>query len=726
MYRAHDSRNLLEQPLSVFLYLSSTAAAKKVESWLKCSETRRLQNKILIWFYHSAEIMSSGGFSFPPPPPPPPPSIAASFTGSGYGQHRGGGAGNQHRGRGRGGPHRGSAGRGGHTRDSGNHRGGYGASRGYQRHVPATPNPMQYNNNNNNNASHHQVQQNAMYNHPLPTYPTQAFGTQSGPMTHPLHAQQQPFGWGSSSPFPGGPSQHQAQGGFRPHGQNRGSISRSNAGGKRPHSVSRPSAPLPVPSFGNPLPSKPPPPAPDTTQKHQTKKRKYNQLGLTPKTEEHESSQEEDDADEEIKLAAKVPAGELSISYGGKTSTLRSQADIERWIEERRKRFPTQARVEERIKEAEAKKAEKEAMKRQKAAAAEESRQRAKEARPKKEKGKQDRGKQDLKENETPTDPAVKAKQRAEKLRNKLMKQELKVAKAEADADKAKLLAEESESQSATAVTHDDVAGTAEETVVSANSALQPEGSKKRSDAQETLRKERGLETTSNSRRQSPQGPAVESTEAQITESPILDGQVSSDLESAKGSVETGSGDEETSSSGSDLSSDMSSDDRDSGAAPEEMSSRRQRPDRVPPPPREGARPGKAVCHQFAKSGRCQRGDQCKFVHEQRERAEQSNNNNKNKNNNNNRKQTDDQPKGRQSLFQTVGLLLFVLCSVAFLLIRGSTYSSLGDNEKKRTAASCRRFRGLETGVYWTSPSLTAVLGRNQQWNCLLSVLLWL
>lgn len=61
-----------------------------------------------------------------------------------------------------------------------------------------------------------------------------------------------------------------------------------------------------VPSFGSPLPLPIKPPAlHENTRKPRKKKRKHNQLGLTPKAEEHESSEdEEDDADEEVRLTA--------------------------------------------------------------------------------------------------------------------------------------------------------------------------------------------------------------------------------------------------------------------------------------------------------------------------------------------------------------------------------------------------------------------------------------
>ena len=63
-------------------------------------------------------------------------------------------------------------------------------------------------------------------------------------------------------------------------------------------------APL-LPSFGSPLPLPIKPPAlHESTRKPRKKKRRHNQLGLTPKAEKHESSEEEeDDADEEARLA---------------------------------------------------------------------------------------------------------------------------------------------------------------------------------------------------------------------------------------------------------------------------------------------------------------------------------------------------------------------------------------------------------------------------------------
>ncbi|KAI4148591.1 MAG: hypothetical protein LQ340_005032, partial [Diploschistes diacapsis] len=106
-----------------------------------------------------------------------------------------------------------------------------------------------------------------------------------------------------------------------------------------------------VPSFGAPL-SIPTPASLPFKEGAQTKKKKrqHNQLGLTPKVDDPEYS--EDDADEESKLAATIikPNGShplFSFSYKGKLAALSSPEDIAAWIEERRKRFPTKLRIAE-------------------------------------------------------------------------------------------------------------------------------------------------------------------------------------------------------------------------------------------------------------------------------------------------------------------------------------------------------------------------------------------
>ncbi|MDI1491372.1 MAG: hypothetical protein OHK93_002581 [Ramalina farinacea] len=110
-----------------------------------------------------------------------------------------------------------------------------------------------------------------------------------------------------------------------------------------------------VPSFGAPLPTVSSKPANVQIQGKTNKKSTnsaVNALGLTPASLGYEtSSEEEDDVDEETKLASaaiNAPSNPqvLSISYRGRTHVLRSAEDFASWVEERRKRYPTKAKVE--------------------------------------------------------------------------------------------------------------------------------------------------------------------------------------------------------------------------------------------------------------------------------------------------------------------------------------------------------------------------------------------
>ncbi|PGH00393.1 hypothetical protein GX51_05801 [Blastomyces parvus] len=442
----------------------------------------------------------------------------------------------------------------------------------------------------------------------------------------------------------------------------------ANRGNKRPHSSAfggphaastRPTAPLPVPSFGSSLPSKPPPSV-DATKKHKKKKRKYNQLGLTPQTEEHESSEEEDDVDEETKLSQTVITGELKFSYKGQTATLQTPSDIAAWIEERKKKYPTRARVEERLKEAEekkqvvkeareAKRAKEHALRQQKNADQEEARRLQKETRMKKEKDKLDRKllKEEQQQSLDPADAAARAKLKAEKLRRKLMKEEKRVARAEAHAEKARLRAEASKTQTNGTIegkTNADATpnSAAEHVAAPADSDTSkpapPEGETTQADVQMAIQEPQHDLPASKLEHISPtdesQAPITEhvtnhveskapETTGTIEPTPHVNGHtslpavtgnnLSSELEVSDNlslsSDDTSDLDDETSSSGSDL----SSEDSDSTSSePEQATTRREQPDRVLPP----ARQPKSLCRQFAKTGQCRRGSKCKFLHE--------------------------------------------------------------------------------------------------------------
>jgi hypothetical protein len=99
------------------------------------------------------------------------------------------------------------------------------------------------------------------------------------------------------------------------------------------------------------------------------------------------------------------------------------------------------------------------------------------------------------------------------------------------------------------------------------------------------------------------------------------------------------SGSDWTSSSGSEADSDSESD---SDSAPEQVSSRRTGPERVAPPPREGK---KTTCRYFARTGQCNRGDQCKFLHETPERGPKP--------------KAEKKEKGRKGLYQAVSISFF-------------------------------------------------------------------
>ena len=372
-----------------------------------------------------------------------------------------------------------------------------------------------------------------------------------------------------------------------------------SAFGKPQSTGPRTPAPPAVPSFGNPLPSKPPAPS-DATRAPKKKKRQHNQLGLTPKTEEHESSEEEDGVDEESKFASGGGSGvtaPLKFSYRGRTATLQSPEDIAAWIEERKKRFPTQAKVEEKKKAMEeARKAREEALKQKRESRKQEKKQPQKDS----------RGQDQQKASRDPVDAAAKAAQKADKLRQKLLREQKRVAKAEADAERARLKLEKLQNEPNRSETGGEEMNGSQKTqtpVAAEHVSLAPEGGKA-DDAQH-----------------------LAETQMEAAEISSLSGMADdSDWTSSGGS-------DDDSSSESD--SDHDSDDD----APEEMTSRREGPERVPPPPRENVK--KRVCRHFARNGRCLRGDKCNFLHELPERKA-------------NTKPTPQPQKGRQGLLHMV------------------------------------------------------------------------
>lgn len=461
------------------------------------------------------------------------------------------------------------------------------------------------------------------------------------------------FGGAASSHGRGSWSSH-------PHG-NHGSKPRHN--NKRDHTAAfskpqstapRTPAPPAVPSFGNPLPSKPPPAA-DATRKPKKRKRKQNQLGLTPKTEEHESSEEEEDVDEESKLAQAGPGStKLQFTYKGQTATLQSASDIAAWIAERRKKFPTAARIEEKKKAADEAKAAREA-----------ARQEKEKAKPKP-KPKEPEPKAAERSTDPALDAAMKAQRKADKIRRNLDREQKRFARAEAAAEAARLKVEALKRQA------EGLGGD------------QPQ--------------QNGIGTTDSQDTPSDSAVKVESASQHTEDTPIkleatpdesffssmaVDGAANHLNEAMDLSSEASDNSDWTSSSGSDSGSDSDSDD---DSAPEEVSSRRQGPERVAPPPREGK---KQLCRHFARSGQCNRGDKCKFSHEVSERGPK------------NKPQAE--KKGRKGLFQAVSSPWTPSSHTMPQGILTMIKHSCWKNKKKRKIAErWKRFAGWDSMVCWS------------------------
>ncbi|KAJ9646602.1 hypothetical protein H2199_002651 [Coniosporium tulheliwenetii] len=312
------------------------------------------------------------------------------------------------------------------------------------------------------------------------------------------------------------------------------------------------------------------------------KRRKHNQLGLTPKGEEHEDS--EDEIDEEAAFA----------NAGGATPT-----DLAAWIEERKNRFPTKARIEEKEKEKERRLAEARAARQEEADRRKKRHDEEIEAHQKVKKDKYGEGQEDEQQRKR-----EKYLLKAEKLRRKLEKSERKAAALAAGPSTTKpdspapvKLEPQSDAVLEPVSADPAMTGTGLETGSATTEVLLPNG--------DWL----------------PNGlPSVASTTLEDTLALKHDTeQPKPDLGLSYAASTSSDDDSEDSMSISSSSSDPSSDASDSDAPPTETSSRRTGPTKVPPPPRDGTRKpqqGTKVCRYFAKHGRCNLGAKCGFKHE--------------------------------------------------------------------------------------------------------------
>jgi hypothetical protein len=387
-----------------------------------------------------------------------------------------------------------------------------------------------------------------------------------------------------------------------------------------------------------------PPPAVDATSNRKAKKRKrkHNQLGLTPQADDHESSEEEGAGDDEESKLAQGASGTapLQISYKGKTSTLQTQAEIAAWIAERKKKFPTQARVDAKKEAADEAKATREAARQQKI-----EEQQAK---------RKDTRKQSEAVITNPPDVGADA-QRREELRRNLEREQKRIAKAVAEADAARLRLEALQKEALSLnpeSEHEDAPVINVEPIDQDPQAPTPEIKPEAAINVEPAVNIEPHDSIPESEPGVPASPVKEVYSESILgskpETPIqhptqygTDGQT--DL--------TNQGSDWTSSGGSDS---ESGSDSDSDSAPEQESSRRTGPERVPPPPREGK---KTICRYFARTGQCNRGDQCKFIHESSEAKARPE-----------RKENKEKETRRKGLFQAVSFCFCLPMCLKFLL----------------------------------------------------------
>jgi hypothetical protein len=124
------------------------------------------------------------------------------------------------------------------------------------------------------------------------------------------------------------------------------------SGPKPPRAKAAP--PPPVPSFGFSLPQPSSTQQPTHTQQNKkgNTKRKVN-LGLTQQhMQDDSSSSEDEDVDEEAAFALNTKVEGVAFEHNGETISLQTPADIQSFIKDRRRNFPTQQRAAEKAEEA--------------------------------------------------------------------------------------------------------------------------------------------------------------------------------------------------------------------------------------------------------------------------------------------------------------------------------------------------------------------------------------
>lgn len=129
---------------------------------------------------------------------------------------------------------------------------------------------------------------------------------------------------------------------------------KTQAGPKPPRAKAVP--PPPVPSFGFSLPTTATPSSRPNNKRDQ--KKRVN-LGLSAQNAMEESSSEDEDVDEEAVFADKIKVEGVAFEHNGEMISLQTAADVQAYIKDRRRNYPTQQRILEKAHEA-AKKREQE------------------------------------------------------------------------------------------------------------------------------------------------------------------------------------------------------------------------------------------------------------------------------------------------------------------------------------------------------------------------------
>lgn len=111
-------------------------------------------------------------------------------------------------------------------------------------------------------------------------------------------------------------------------------------------------APPPVPSFGFSLPTSATTTSGSNNRRDQ--KKRVN-LGLSEQNAMDDHSSEDEDVDEEAAFAHKIKVEGVAFEHNGEMISLQTVADVQEYIKDRRRNYPTQQRIAEKMQEAAAK-----------------------------------------------------------------------------------------------------------------------------------------------------------------------------------------------------------------------------------------------------------------------------------------------------------------------------------------------------------------------------------